>query len=143
MGGGMFRSDEEVMGVLRGFESCALEPAHFDHPRHLAVALVLLLQLGDERAASDRVRAGLARYLAHHGVDARKYHETITVFWVRRVGAFLARAGRGQALAALANGLASECGDSRLVYSYFSRALIDTEEARARWVEPDLRALDF
>jgi hypothetical protein len=139
----IFRSDEEVEAVLRGFESCELPPANFDHARHLAVALVLLAQLGEERAAAARVREGLKRYIAAHGVDPRKYHETVTVFWVKRVRAFAERAGRGRALAELANELARECGDPRLVYDYYSKALVDTEEARTRWVEPDLRAFDF
>lgn len=139
----IFCRDEDVLGVLRGFETGELPPAEFDHARHLAVALALLARLGDERAAAARVRDGLARYLARHGVDARKYHETITVFWVRRVAAFLARAGAGRRLAELANELARECGDPRLVFDYYSRALIDSEEARARRVEPDLKPLDF
>lgn len=139
----IFRSDEEVEEVWRGFESCELPPAGFDHARHLAVALVLLRRLDDEGAALERVRAGLARYLAAHGVDPHKYHETVTAFWVRRVRAFVERAGRGRSLAELANGLTRECADSRLVYDYYSRALMETEEARTRWVDPDLKALDF
>jgi len=139
----VFRDDEEVEGVLRGFESCELPPAEFSHAHHLAVALALLARLGDERAAAARIRDGLARYLARHGVDARKYHETITLFWVRRVAAFLARAGAGRTLAELANELARECGDPRLVFDYYSRALIGSEEARTGRVEPDLRPLDF
>jgi len=139
----IFRSDEEVWALLRGFESCELPPAEFDHARHLAVALALVARLGDERAAAARVREGLKRYIAAHGVDARKYHETVTVFWVRRVRAFMERAGAGRTLSHLANELAAECGDPRLVYDYYSRALIDSEEARAGRVEPDLKPLDF
>jgi hypothetical protein len=139
----LFRNDEEVEDVLRGFESCELPPAGFDHARHMAVALALLARLGDERATVERVRAGLFKYLAAHGVEPGKYHETITVFWVRRVRAFVERAGAGRTLAELANGLARECGDSRLVFEYYSKALVDTEEARTRWVKPDLKAFDF
>jgi len=143
MGDELYRSDEEVEEVLRGFESCETPAAEFDHGRHLTVALALLARLGDERAAAARMREGLARFIAAHGVAPRKYHETLTVFWVRRVNAFAARAGAGRTLAELANELIRECGDSRLVFDYYSRALVDSEEARARWVEPDLKALDF
>jgi hypothetical protein len=139
----IYRSDGEVEEVLRGFESCALPPAKFDHGRHLVVTLVLLVRLGDERAAAARVREGLVRYIAFNGVDARKYHETITLFWVKRVGSFLARAGAGATLAELANAVAEGCGPSRLVGEYYSRELLDSDEARERWVEPDLKALDF
>ena len=143
MSGVIFRSDEEVEEVLRGFESCELPPAAFDHARHLAVALALLTRLGDEQAATARVREGLKRFIAANGVDPAKYHETVTVFWVKRVRAFMERAGAGRGLAEMANGLARECGDSRLVYEYYSRALCDTDAARAGWVEPDLKPFDF
>ena len=139
----LYRGDEEVREVLRGFESCTLPPGAFDHGRHLTVALALLVRLGDERAAAARMRDGLERFIAAHAVDPRKYHETLTVFWVKRVGAFVARAGAGRTLAALANELITECGDPRLVFDYYSRALVGSDEARARWVEPDLKALDF
>jgi hypothetical protein len=144
MGDKLYRSDAEVEEVLRGFESCELPAAGFGHGRHLAVALALLVRLGGEEAAAARMREGLARFIAANGVDPRKYHETLTLFWVRRVGAFAAaRAGRGGTLAQLANELVEECGDSRLVYDYYSKALLDSEAARARWVEPDLKPLDF
>jgi hypothetical protein len=139
----IFRSDGEVEGVLRGFESCSLPPAEFDHARHLAVALVLLVRLGDEQAAAGRVREGLKRYIAAHGVPPAKYHETVTVFWVKRVRAFINQAGANRGLAELANSLARECGNSRLVYEYYSKALFDTDAARAGWVEPDLKPFDF
>ncbi|HWS54423.1 MAG TPA: hypothetical protein VN228_09865 [Pyrinomonadaceae bacterium] len=143
MGDELYRSDGEVGEVLRRFESCELPPAEFDHGRHLTVALALVAALGDERRAAARMREGLARFIAANGVSPRKYHETLTVFWVRRVGAFAARAGAGRPLAEVANELIAECGDPRLVFEYYSRALVDSEDARARWVEPDLKPLDF
>lgn len=143
MEGGLYRDDEEVEEVLRRFEACELPAAEFGHGRHLCVALALLARLGDEGAALARMRAGLARFIAANGVDARKYHETLTVFWVRRVGAYAARAAAGRALAEVANELVRECGDPRLVFEYYSRALVESDEARARWVEPDLKPLDF
>jgi len=143
MGEELYRSDAEVEEVLRRFEACELPPAEFNHGRHLTVALALLARLGDEGAAASRMRDGLARFISANGVEPRKYHETLTVFWVRRVGAFAARAGRGRSLAELANGLVRECGDSRLVFDYYSRALVESDEARARWVEPDIKPFDF
>lgn len=143
MDGELYRSDGEVEEVLRGFESCTLPPEEFDHGRHLVVALALLVRLGDEGAAAARVREGLVRYIAANGVDPRKYHETVTLFWVKRVQSYLESAGPGHTLARLANGVSTACGASRLVSEYYSQALLDSEEARTRWVEPDLKPLDF
>ena len=137
-----YRSEGEVLEVLRRFESCEMPPDEFNHREHLVVALCYLLRMDDAEALG-RVRAGLARYVAAHGIEPNLYHETLTVFWLRRVRAYVARAGAGAGLAPLANRLAEECGPSRLVYDYYSKELIDSAGARREWREPDLRPLDF
>ncbi|HEY0174122.1 MAG TPA: hypothetical protein VGB98_24100 [Pyrinomonadaceae bacterium] len=137
-----YKSDGEVLEVVRRFESCELPPADFNHREHLIVALCYLMGAGDA-AALARLRAGIGMYAAAHGVSPSLYNETITVFWLRRVRAFIGRAGGGPALAELTNRLAEECGGSRLVYDYYSKGLIDSEAARRGWVEPDLKPLDF
>ena len=138
----LYRSDEEVLEVVRRFESCELPPADFNHREHLLVALCYLLRMG-EADAVERVRARINAYVAAHGVNPNLYHETITVFWLKRVRAYVARAGGSLGLAEMTNALAAECGSSRLVFDYYSKELIDSEGARRGWVEPDLKPLDF
>ncbi|MET0647244.1 MAG: hypothetical protein ABW208_11530 [Pyrinomonadaceae bacterium] len=138
----LYQSDEEVEEVVRRFESCELPPADFNHREHLLVALCYLLRMGEADAA-ERVRARINAYVAAHGVNPSLYHETITVFWLKRVRAYVARAGDGLGLAEMTNALAAECGSSRLVFDYYSKELIDSEAARREWVEPDLKPLDF
>ena len=138
----LYRSDAEVEEVVRGFESCELPPADFNHREHLLVALCYLLRAGDAEALA-RLRAGIERYVAAHDINPSLYHETITVFWLRRVRAFVGRADAARGLAELTNALAEECGSSRLVFDYYSKGLIDSEAARRGWVEPDLKSLDF
>jgi hypothetical protein len=138
----LYSSDAEAAEVVRRFESCELPPAEFNHREHLLVALCYLLRMGDAEALA-RVRERIGGYAAAHGVSPSLYHETVTAFWMRRVRAYLARAGAGRGLAELVNGLAAECGSSRLIYEYYSRELLGSEAARGAWVEPDLRPLDF
>ena len=138
----LYQTDEEVLEVVRRFESCELPAADFNHREHLLVALCYLLREDDEDALT-RIRSNIGRYAAAHGVNPSLYHETITVFWLKRVRAYLARAGAGLGLAVMTNALAAECGSSRLIFDYYSRELIDSEAARVGWVEPDLRPLDF
>ena len=138
----LYRDAEEVEEVVRRFESCELPPAEFNHREHLLVALCYLMRGGDAEALA-RLRAGIGRYAAAHGVNPSLYHETITVFWLRRVRAYLARARDGLGLAEMTNALAEECGSSRLVFDYYSGELIDSEAARREWTEPDLKPLDF
>jgi hypothetical protein len=138
----LYRTDEEVSEVVRRFESCELPPADFNHREHLLVALCYLLRMG-EAEALERVRARLNAYVAAHGINPNLYHETITLFWLRRVRAYVESDGAGHNLAEMTNALAAECGSSRLVFDYYSKELIDSDEARREWVEPDLKPLDF
>ena len=137
-----YLTEEEVLGVVRSFESCELPPPEFNHREHLLVALCYLRRLGDAGALA-RLRERIGVYAAAHGINPSLYHETITVFWLRRVRAFLGRADARLGLAAMTNALAEECGGSRLVFDYYSKDLVDSERARREWVEPDLRPLDF
>jgi hypothetical protein len=137
-----YRNDAEVEEVVRRFESCELPPVEFNHREHLVVALCYLLRMGDAEALG-RVRARIGGYVVAHGINPSLYHETITLFWLKRVRAYAGPAGAGRGLAELANGLAAGCGASRLVYEYYSKDLLDSAEARREWREPDLRPLDF
>jgi len=138
----LYQTDEEVLEVVRRFESCELPTADFNHREHLLVALWHLTRAGDADALT-RIRAQIGRYAAAHGVNPSLYHETVTVFWLKRVRAYLERAPAGLGLAGMVNALAAECGRSRLIFDYYSKELIDTETARREWVEPDLKPLDF
>ena len=140
--GQSFGSDEEVLDVVGRFESCKLAPSQFKHHEHLTVALCYLLRLSDVEALA-RMKQSLFRFVEAHGINPGLYNETLTVFWLRRVRAFVARAGEGRRLAELANALAEECGDSRLVFEFYSKALVGSEEAKRGYVEPDLKPLDF
>jgi hypothetical protein len=137
-----YRSDAEVEEAVQGFESCELPPADFNHREHLLVALCYLLRMSDVDAL-ERVRAQIGRYVAAHGINPSLYHETITVFWLKRVRAFAEHADAARGLAQLTNALAEEYGSSHLIYVYYSKELLDSERARREWVEPDLKPLDF
>ncbi|MDT5270843.1 MAG: hypothetical protein QOH49_3029 [Acidobacteriota bacterium] len=138
----LYQSDEEVEEVVRRFESCELPPADFNHREHLLVALFYLLRMGEAESLT-RVRTRINAYVQAHGINPNLYHETITLFWLKRVRAYVGRTGNGRGLAELTNALAAECGSSRLIFDYYSKELIDSEVARHEWVEPDLRPLDF
>jgi len=140
--GADFSCDREVAELVGRFESGELPPADFDHRSHLAAALWYAARYG-EAGAADVMRGRLREYLDRHGLGRGVYHETLTLFWMRRVCAFLWAAPAGRPLFELANELAREAGDPRLVYGYYSEALIKSDEARREWREPDLRPLDF
>ena len=79
-----YHSETEIENLVRAFEACAIDKTEFKHRHHLAVAVWYVQTLG-KKAALDRMRSGLLHFLDHHGVDPKKYNETITVFWIERV----------------------------------------------------------
>ena len=138
-----FRTGEEMFELLRRFEDCTLPREEWTHAAHLTVALWHLLQF-DWPEAVARVRARIKRYNAAHGIPATPtggYHETLTLFWLRVVRAFLeAERNEARALVHLANELAAT-HDKGLPLKYYTRERLFSPEARAGWVEPDLRPL--
>ena len=139
-----FRTTGEILSLLRRFDDCTLPREEWTHAAHLTVALWHLLEYDWPEAVS-RVRAGIQRYNAAHGIRTTPtggYHETLTIFWLRRVRSFL-ETGRNEArsLVALANDLA-DSADKSLPLAYYTRERLFSTEARAAWVEPDLKPLD-
>ncbi|HEX8336157.1 MAG TPA: hypothetical protein VF621_05465 [Pyrinomonadaceae bacterium] len=140
----MFRTGEEMFGLLRRFEDCTLPRAEWTHAAHLTVALWHLLQF-DWPDAVARVRDRIKRYNAARGILSTPtggYHETLTLFWLRTVQTFLeAERNEARSLVSLANELAAT-HDKGLPLSYYTRERLFSPEARANWVEPDLKPLD-
>ncbi len=136
-----YASEREMDELVESFESCTVPPAEFDHGAHLSVALWYLARL-PYAAAVERMRAGLHRYTEHNNARG-VYNETLTLFWLKLIRRFLERADARRPLAERAAELLTTYEDSKLVYQYYSRELIQTPEAKASWVEPDLRTLDF
>src|SRR5919206_2282026 len=138
-----FRTTGEILALVRRFDDCTLPREEWTHAAHLTVALWYLLQY-DWAEAVARARLGIQRYNAAHGIRTTPtggYHETLTIFWMRRVRAFL-EDGRNEArsLVSLANELAASA-DRNLPLEYYTRERLFSTEARAAWVEPDLKSL--
>ena len=87
-----YHSETEIETVVRAFEACRLDKTEFKHAQHLTVATWYVEMLGKD-AALDRMRAGLHRFLDHHGVDKAKYSETVTVFWIQQIAEKLTELG--------------------------------------------------
>ena len=140
----LYANEAEVERVVRGFEDCQTRPEDFTHAAHLTVALWYLTQSGMSEATA-RMRAHLLRFINHY--KEQGYNETITVFWLRVVRRFMEAALAGEervrSMTEMANELTANYNDSRLIYDYYSKELLSTQAAKADFVEPDLRPLDF
>ena len=88
-------------------------------------------------AALSRMRDGIRRFAAAAGVP-EKYHETITVLWMRLLAEVRAAGASGELSEVLRAHPA--LADKDLPLQYYSRRRLFSDAARAAWVEPDLRA---
>lgn len=133
-----YKNLHEIEAVVYGFESCTTAKEDFTHRSHLTVA-AYYLQCSNQPEATQRMRSGLLRFLDHHGVGRAKYHETLTIFWIRTVSALLERLDQNLSVLEMTNAVIESLSDSRLVFEYYSEEALRMEETRNWWVAPDLK----
>lgn len=122
----------------RAFEAGSITPTQFDHIAHVRVAWVYVQETASLDEALSRMRDGIRRFAAAAGV-AQKYHETITVLWMRLLAEVRAAGASGELSDVLRAHPA--LADKDRPFQYYSRELLLSDAARAAWVDPDLRVL--
>ena len=133
-----YRTKEEIEDVVRRFETCSYTPEEFVHARHLTVAAWCFATMESE-AAREKMRAGLRRFIAHHGKNG--YHVTITEFWLERVEKLVAELREKEGgLVPLVNSVVERCRDKNLIYEFYSHERISSAEAKRAWIEPDIKS---
>ena len=109
------------------------------HGAHVAIAALYLQRHGDDVLAM--TRTAIRRHNRSAGTPEGAYHETLTIFWLAAVDAFLGSVEYGSELEAVRLAVA-EFGQRRKLHEdYYSFDVVGSGEARAGWVEPDVRAL--
>lgn len=134
-----YKNENEIAEVVRTFENATITRDAWKHAEHLTVALHYLTS-NDIETASVKMRTGIFNLLAAFGVDLTKempYHETLTVFWMRTVAEFTTK-NNGASLLEKANDLVAAY-DKDHPLKFYSRDLLFSDEARGRFVEPDLQ----
>jgi hypothetical protein len=135
-----YKELSEIEEVVRGFESCSTAKDDFSHASHLTVAVFYLYELSEPEATA-KMRAGLLCFLNHHGIGPAKFHETLTVFWIKIVRALLLQSDPRASLVEMANAVIERVGSSRLVFDYYSEEHLRSDEAREKWMLPDLKGM--
>ena len=136
--GTLFKDDEEIVDLVRRFESCEIHPADFRHYQHVTVALWYVRQFPYD-VASEKMRAGIQKLASAYGKTG--YHETITLFWLVMVREYAAAADSEEMICDLANRMVTSYGNKDLIKDYYSHERLDSSEAKEAWLEPDLKAL--
>lgn len=134
-----YDSEAAILALVKTFERATVPRDSWKHREHLVVALYYVAHF-DLDAATEMMRRGILRLLEHgFGVDLEKempYHETLTVFWMNTVHAFWID-HKHLPLADIANEIA-ESLDKDHPLKFYTRELLFSDEARGRFVEPEL-----
>jgi hypothetical protein len=133
----IFKDDAEIAALVRAFEMCELNPAGFKHYQHLAVALWHIANFPFAEA-SEKMTSGIKKLAAAYGKSG--YHETITVFWLDLVHEFYLSVDSSDSISRLANRLVAQY-EKDAIYEFYSRELLDSAEAKSKWVAPDAQPL--
>jgi hypothetical protein len=123
---------------LHAFTTATLPNDQFHHRDHLRMTWLMLHRLGPQ-AGAEAIVSGIRHFAGAHG-HGPKYHETMTRFWIWLVD---------HAMRARPEIIAFEdflgafplVLDKGLPFRHWSHDRLMSPQARAAWVDPDLRAL--
>jgi hypothetical protein len=136
-------TDAELDDLVRRFNACAVPRTEWTHQAHLAVGLWHVSQY-KRKDALQRLRAGITRLNESNGVvnsATGGYHETVTRAYVALLSDFAARHADKTAAERVRALLEDPLSDKKALLRFYSRALLESSEARLDWVEPDLALL--
>ena len=134
----------DTESLVRLFIDRSLPKPAWTHVAHLRVGLWHVRRFGADLAV-DLLRERISRYNEAVGTantSSSGYHETLTVFYVKVIDAFVsADASPDQEADMLERRLLEAVGDRELPLRYYSRECLFSSEARRQWVAPDLQPL--
>ena len=125
-------------------DGLTLSKDDFRHYDHLRLAWIFLRASAGHGGshidvATDRMTRAIRRFAVHHGAIG-KYHDTMTRAYMRFVAAHARMTPQLDDFAEFAVAH-PELFDRALPLAYYSEARLMSSDARAGWVEPDLRPL--
>lgn len=137
----IYKTDEEVLAIVQGFENRTISKREWTHAAHLTVGVYYCLNM-PFALARNIMRDGIYWLNDHHGVpnnESSGYHETLTVFWLKRIWNFIdSRNGNGS-LVEIANEVIAANSDPGIPFRYYTRELLFSKAAREEYVRPDIR----
>lgn len=136
-----FNSTADIYKLVRSFEERTIEKREWTHTAHLTVGLYYLKRL-PFAVAKNVMRDGIHWLNDRHGTpntESSGYHETLTVFWLKRIWNFLDSRSDNTDLAALANELILNHKDPGQPLMFYSSGLLFSAKARRDYHPPDIR----
>lgn len=129
--------EAEVIELVDAFIAGAMTEERWTHAAHVASAAYLVRTRGRRRALST-MRDGIQNL--NRVLGSTGYHETLTVAWVDLL-AGMVHEGRGEDAETMLRRVLAASADKQVMLEHYTRDRVMSEEARARFVPPDLRPL--
>lgn len=137
----MFSTSEEIYSVVKAFEERTITKSEWNHRTHLIVGMYYCRTL-PFTVAKNVLRDGIYWLNDKHGTpntDSSGYHETLTVFWLKRIWNFLDSQTSGETLVSLANEVIARFGDPELPLRYYTHERLFSSAARRDYLPPNIR----
>lgn len=126
--------------LLSAFDAATLDIKAFHHREHVRLAYILLA-LNAVPSAHNKMRNGLLRLLEQNGLArAQFFHETLTLAWMQAIQHFMYLSPNTDSSEDFIaqNPVAL---DKEIMFTHYSRALIEQAVARSQFVAPDLQLI--
>jgi hypothetical protein len=120
----------------RDFEAGLIAPSEFSHRAHVRLAYAYLCD-GDTDAAHVNLRGALTAFIARHGIDPAKYHETLTRAWVLAVRHFMDRSPDTRSAEEFM-ARSERLFEKDVMLTHYTREALFSEAARREFVDPNL-----
>lgn len=134
-----YKSKDEICEIVKKFENGTISREDWRHKEHLIVAFFYAFH-HDYETALTKMRDGIFNLLRAFEVDLSMempYHETLTVFWMKKV--FETIESRDEkAFVETANRVCELGADKDLPLKFYSRELLFSDAARKNFVASDL-----
>ena len=112
----IYKYDDEIIGLVKAFEERTLPKSDWTHAAHLTVGLYYCFH-NPFGVAKNLMSDGIYWLNDAHGTantETSGYHETLTVFWLKTIAAYLEKRKTEKSLMVLANGLLASVDDTKL-----------------------------
>ena len=129
--------DTTLNALIAGFENGTWPKAQWTHSAHLALGACYIV---DGSSALGPVARTIPRYNVSQGGENTEdsgYHETLTCFWHDVIRDFIATLPAGLDRLAIAREVVTEFAPRRdLFQQYYDFDIVNSREARAKWIPP-------
>ncbi len=130
-------SDQEFEKL---FESCELEPSLFSHEAHLRLAWIHLNKYGMDKSLKN-IQKQLLRFATLAG-DPGKYNKTLTIAAIKAVHHFMLKSESATFKEFIVEFPRLKYNFRDLMDAHYGIDIFNSEEARTRYLEPDLLPFD-